>query len=47
MHAPLSVDIYVSVQNLYTASLSLGQVVGMYLAGLSGMIFGVILFVFL
>jgi len=46
MHAPLSVDIYVSVQNLYTASLSLGQVVGMYLAGLSGMIFGVILFVF-
>ena len=44
--APLSVDIYVSVQNLYTPSLSLGQMVGMYLAGLSGMIFGVILFVF-
>jgi len=45
--APLSVDIYVSVQNLYTTpNLSLGQMVGMYLASLSGMIFGVILFAF-
>ena len=44
--APLSVDIYVSVQNLYTSSLSLGQMVSIYLASLSGMIFGVILFVF-
>ena len=45
--APLSVDIYVSVQNLYTIpNLSLGQMVGMYLVGLSGMILGVILFVF-
>lgn len=44
--APLSVDVYGSVQNLYTPNLSLGQIVGMYLAGLSGMILGVILFVF-
>lgn len=45
--APLSVDVYVSVQNLYTTpNLLLGQMVGMYLAGLSGMIFGVILFAF-
>jgi len=45
--APLSVDIYVSVQNLYTTPiLSLGQMIGMCLVGLSGMILGVILFVF-
>jgi len=45
--APLSVDIYVSVQNLHaTPNLSLGYMVGMYLVGLSGMIFGIILFVF-
>ncbi|MDH5375206.1 MAG: ArsR family transcriptional regulator [Candidatus Bathyarchaeota archaeon] len=44
--APLSVDIYVSVQNLYTPNLSLEQLVGLCLAGLSGMFFGVILFVF-
>ena len=44
---PLSVDIYVSVQNLYTTpNLSLGQMVGMYLVSLSGMIFGIILFAF-
>ncbi len=43
--APLSVDIYVSVQNLYTPNLSLEQLVGFYFAGLSGMVFGVILFV--
>jgi DNA-binding transcriptional ArsR family regulator len=44
---PLGVDIYVSVQNLYaTPNLSLGYMVGMYLVGLSGMIFGIILFVF-
>ena len=44
--APLSVDIYVSVQNLYTPNLSLGQLAGFYFAGLSGMVFGMILFVF-
>lgn len=44
--APLSVDIYVSVQNLHTPNFSLGHMAGMYLAGLSGMVFGVILFVF-
>jgi len=44
--APLSVDIYVSVQNLITPNLSLGYMVGLYLAGLSGMIFGVTLLVF-
>ena len=43
--APLSVDIYVSVQNLYSPNLSLEQLVGLYFAGLSGMVFGVILFV--
>ena len=44
--APLSVDIYVSVQRLYTPNLSLEQPVGLYFAGLSGMVFGMILFVF-
>lgn len=45
--APLSVGIYAVVQNLYaTPNLSLGNMVLMYLAGLSGMILGVILFVF-
>lgn len=44
--APLSVDVYVSVQNLYTTPLSLGHMVGMYLASLAGMIFGVIAFAF-
>jgi len=44
--APLSVDIYVSVQNLYTLNLSLEQLVGLYFVGLSGMVFGMILFVF-
>ena len=45
--APLSVGIYASVQNLVaTPNLSLGDMGGMYLVGLSGMVFGVILFVF-
>jgi DNA-binding transcriptional ArsR family regulator len=45
--APLSVGVYASVQNLYaTPNLSLEYMVGMYLVGLSGMVFGVILFVF-
>lgn len=43
---PLSVDIYVSVQNLYTPNLSLEQLVGFYFAGVSGMVFGMTLFVF-
>lgn len=45
--APLSVDIYISVQNLvYTPSLSFGYMAGMYLVSLSGMIFGVVMFTF-
>jgi DNA-binding transcriptional ArsR family regulator len=44
--APLSVLIYISVQNLYAQTLPFGQVVGLYLVGLSGMILGVILFAF-
>jgi hypothetical protein len=45
--APLSIGIYASVQNLYaTPNLSLGYMVGMYLLGLSGVVFGDILFVF-
>jgi DNA-binding transcriptional ArsR family regulator len=44
--APLSVDIYVSVQNLVALNLSLEQLVGLYFAGLSGMVFGLALFVF-
>lgn len=43
---PLSIGIYVSVQNLYATALSFGQMVGFYLVGLSGMILGVILFAF-
>ena len=41
--APLSVDVHVSV---YASNLSVGQMVIMYLAGLSGMLLGVILFAF-
>jgi DNA-binding transcriptional ArsR family regulator len=44
--APLSIGIYVSVQNLYAPALSFGQMVGLYLVGLSGMILGAILFAF-
>jgi len=45
--APLTVGIYMSVENLVAASdLSLGFMVGTYLAGLSGMVLGIILFVF-
>jgi DNA-binding transcriptional ArsR family regulator len=44
--APLSVDIYVSVQNLYAPNISLEQLVGLYFAGLSGMVLGMMLFVF-
>jgi DNA-binding transcriptional ArsR family regulator len=43
--APLSVDIYVSVQNLYSPNLSLEQLAVLYFVGLSGMVFGMILFV--
>lgn len=41
---PLSILIYVSVQNLYATALSFAQMVGLYLVGLSGMILGAILF---
>ncbi|MEM3697841.1 MAG: helix-turn-helix domain-containing protein [Candidatus Bathyarchaeia archaeon] len=44
--APLSVGIYVSVQNLYAPTLSFVEMVGLYLVGLSGMTFGAILFAF-
>jgi hypothetical protein len=44
--APLGVDIYVSVQNLYAPTLSFGQMAGLYLVGLFGMILGTILFAF-
>lgn len=44
--APLSVDIYLSVQTLNGSSLSLEQVVGMFLTGFLGMLSGVVLFVF-
>ncbi len=42
--APLSSGIYASVQNLYTPALSSGQMAGLYLIGLSGMILGATLF---
>jgi DNA-binding transcriptional ArsR family regulator len=42
---PLSFDIYLSVQSLYTSNFSLLHTVGMYLASFSGMVFGVIIFV--
>jgi len=44
--APLSVGIYASVQNLYALTLSFGEMVGLYLVGLSGMTFGTVLFAF-
>jgi len=44
--APLSVDIYLSVQNIYQPSLSAEQVTSMFLVSFFGMIFGAILFTF-
>lgn len=44
--APLSVDIYLSVQTLNGSSLSLEQVVGTFLISFLGMLSGVVLFVF-
>jgi DNA-binding transcriptional ArsR family regulator len=45
--APLSVGIYMSVQNLVaTSNLALEYMVGAYLAGFSGMVVGAVLFVF-
>lgn len=44
--APLSIGIYASVQNVYAPTLSFGEIVGLYLVGFSGMIFGTILFAF-
>ena len=44
--APLSVDIYLSVQNIYQSGLSVEQAIIMFLASFFGMIFGVILFTF-
>lgn len=44
--ASLSVDIYLSTQNIYTSSLSAEQMTMMFLVSLLGMIFGVILFAF-
>jgi DNA-binding transcriptional ArsR family regulator len=42
--APLSILVYVSVQNLCATALSFGQMVGLYFVGLSGMILGALLF---
>jgi len=44
--APLTVDIYVSVQNISGAAFSLAQTVGLYLIGLAGLLLGALLFVF-
>jgi DNA-binding transcriptional ArsR family regulator len=44
--APMSIGIYVSVENLIDSTLSFGQMVGSYLVGLSGIILGAILFAF-
>lgn len=43
--APLSVDIYLSVQSIYAASLSTEHIIIMFLVSFLGMTFGVILFV--
>lgn len=43
---PLSVDIYLSVQNIAQRSFSVGQASSMFLVSFLGMIFGVILFTF-
>jgi DNA-binding transcriptional ArsR family regulator len=44
--APLSVDIYLSVETISQSSLSMEQASVMYFVGLLGMILGVLLFVF-
>ena len=44
--APLSVDIYLSVETFSQSSLSMEQASVMYFVGLLGMLFGVLLFVF-
>lgn len=44
--APLSVDIYMSVETISQSSLSMEQASVMYFVGLLGMILGVLLFVF-
>lgn len=44
--APLSVDIYLSVETIFQSSLSMEQASVMYFVGLLGMILGVLLFVF-
>ena len=41
---PLSADIYLSVQNIYASSVSVEQIIVMFLVGFFGMIFGAILF---
>jgi DNA-binding transcriptional ArsR family regulator len=43
---PLSVDVYLSVQNIYQDGLSSEWLVSMFLVSLFGMIFGVLLFTF-
>ena len=43
---PLSVDIYLSAETISQSSLSMGQASVMYFMGLSGMFFGILLFVF-
>lgn len=45
MMAPLSVDIYLSLQAIYQSGLSIEQVFLMYFVGLLGMIVGVLMFV--
>ena len=44
--APLSVDIYLSIQNIYAPSLLTEQIIAMFLVSFLGVIFGVILFAF-
>jgi len=43
---PLSVDILISVESIYASNLSLWQLAGLHLVGFSGMIVGLVLFVF-
>jgi len=44
--APLSADIYLSVQNIYASSVPTEQIIVMFLVGFIGMSFGAILFAF-
>jgi DNA-binding transcriptional ArsR family regulator len=44
--APICVDIFISVKSISAGSLSLWQLAGLHLVGFSGMILGLILFVF-